>query len=145
MIQKYSPLSAGGMPMVLGSLVFFLFVAAISWGWIKSQKCLEPRYAGGASRVDDCLGDCVGSDPPRCPWGCTHSIACRPFCRAPGSPGTAAGARRARLAAGAHKSVCVRAQGQRQYLAAVVQQAPAQSAQDGRTGGLIGKNATGEG
>ena len=56
MIQKYSPLSAGGMPMVLGSLVFFLFVAAISWGWIKSQKCLEPRYAGGASRLGPSTG-----------------------------------------------------------------------------------------
>ena len=43
MIQKYSPMSAGALPMPLGFFLFLLIVALMSWTWIKSQNCLEPR------------------------------------------------------------------------------------------------------
>jgi hypothetical protein len=43
MIQKYSPMSGGAMPVAMGIFLFLLIVALMSWTWIKSQNCLEPR------------------------------------------------------------------------------------------------------
>ena len=43
MLQKYVPMSAGGMPEFVGMIIMFCLVGGLLYGWTQSQKCWEPR------------------------------------------------------------------------------------------------------
>eukprot|EP00277_Geminigera_cryophila_P010837 CAMPEP_0179452056 /NCGR_PEP_ID=MMETSP0799-20121207/36018_1 /TAXON_ID=46947 /ORGANISM="Geminigera cryophila, Strain CCMP2564" /LENGTH=134 /DNA_ID=CAMNT_0021247749 /DNA_START=27 /DNA_END=431 /DNA_ORIENTATION=+ len=53
MLQKYVPMSAGGMPEFVGMIIMFCLVGGLLYGWMQSQKCWEPRDNDNTLRLQE--------------------------------------------------------------------------------------------